>query len=185
MMPDTVDLLQDVGELVAELRNLGLEPILVGGMALVVLGSHRATRNVEFVIPRPGDRLDHAIGVLYDRRLKLVSHLNEVEAVTSTISSRRVASTRLRLDTPAIAYFFNAKTGLRVDLLFDFPIPAAELAENATRMKIRSYVFQIASVLDLLRLKQIAKANRSAPGDTQDIAFLEARIKAAQESRSN
>jgi hypothetical protein len=58
-----------------------------------------------------------------------------------------------------------AVTGLRVDLLFDFPIPAAMLAEHATRTTIRSHLFEIASEPDLLRLKKIAKAARSAPGE--------------------
>jgi hypothetical protein len=97
--------------------------------------------------------------------------------VISTIGNRKVAAIRLRLDAPASAYFFNVETGLRIDLLFDFPIPAARLAERATRTKIRAYVFDVASEQDLLRLKRIAKARRSAPGDAEDIAFLEARRK--------
>jgi hypothetical protein len=64
-----------------------------------------------------------------------------------------------------------------VDLLFDFPVPAASLAEHATRTRIRTHVLDIASEADLLRLKRIAKAARSAPGDVEDIAFLEARRK--------
>jgi hypothetical protein len=43
------------------------------------------------------------------------------------------------------AYFFNAETGLRIDLVFDFPIPAATLAEHATRTKIRARVVDVAS----------------------------------------
>jgi hypothetical protein len=77
----------------------------------------------------------------------------------------------------ASQYFCNAKTGLRVDLMFDFPIPAATLVDRATRTKIRTHVFHVASEADLLRLKNIARANRSAPGDAEDIAFLEARRK--------
>jgi hypothetical protein len=42
-------------------------------------------------------------------------------------------------------------------------------------MKIQSQVLRIASEENLLRLKQLAKAGRSSPGDAQDIAFLEAR----------
>jgi hypothetical protein len=176
-MPDTVDYLNEVGEIVAELRDLGLDPVLVGGMALVVLGSRRVTRDFDFVIAHPGDHLVRTIDLLYARGLELVSRLSDAGEVLSTIANRKVASIRLRLDAPASAYFFNAKTGLRVDFLFDFPIPAATLAEHATRTKIRSHVFHIASETDLLRLKKIAKAARSAPGDAEDIAFLEARRK--------
>jgi hypothetical protein len=48
---------------------------------------------------------------------------------------------------------------------------------RATRIKVRTQVFDIASDQDLLRLKRIAKAARSAPGDAEDIAFLESRRK--------
>lgn len=174
-MAGPADYLEEVGGISAALRALGLEPILVGGMALVVLGSRRVTRDFDFVIAHPGGRLDRALDVLYDHGLELASRVNDRGDVTSTITSRKGASIRLRMDAPASAYFFNAETGLRVDLLFDFPIPAAELATHATRMKIRAHVFSIASEPDLLRLKTIAKAARSAPGDAEDIAFLEAR----------
>jgi hypothetical protein len=179
-MPDPTDHLQAVGDIVQDLRALGLEPVLVGGMALVVLGSRRVTRDFDFVIAHPGDRLDRTIGLFYDRELELVSRLNEEGEVISTISERKVAAIRLRLDAPSSAYFFNAKTGLRVDLLFDFPIPARKLAEHATRIKIRTQVFDVASEQDLLRLKRIAKAARSAPGDAEDIAFLESRRKSSR-----
>jgi hypothetical protein len=179
-MPDPVDHLQTVGEIVQGLRLLALAPVLVGGMALVVLGSRRVTRDFDFVIAHPGDRLARTIGLFYNHGLQLVSRLNETGEVTSTIANRRVAIIRLRVDAPASAYFFNAATGLRVDLLFDFPIAAAELAKHATRTKIRTHVFDIASEQDLLRLKRIAKAARSAPGDAEDIAFLESRKKSSR-----
>ncbi len=95
--------------------------------------------------------------------------------MSSTISNRNVAAARLRIDAPVSAYFFNATSGLRIDLLFDFPIPAMTLAGQATPTKVRAYTFDVASEEDLLRLKRIARAERSAPGDAEDIAFLEAR----------
>lgn len=170
-----MDHLRTVGEIVDGLRSLGLDPVLVGGMALVVLGSRRVTRDFDFVIARPGDRLAGVVGLLYDRGLELVSGFDETGDVASTITSRRVGVARLRLDAPASAYFLNPKTGLRVDLLFDFPIPASKLVLRATRTRIRAHLFDVASEEDLLRLKKIARAERSAPGDVVDISFLESR----------
>lgn len=174
-MSDPTDHLRTVGELVDGLRALHLDPVLVGGMALVVLGSRRVTRDFDFVIARPGDRLAGAVGLFYDRGLELVSGLDASGDVTSTITNRRVAVARLRIDAPESAYFFAPRTGLRVDLLFDFPIPASQLSQRATPTKIRAHRFDIASEEDLLRLKKIALAGRSAPGDVVDIAFLESR----------
>ncbi|MGE3843956.1 MAG: hypothetical protein AB7I50_20470, partial [Vicinamibacterales bacterium] len=85
---------------------------------------------------------------------------------------------RLTLDAPASAYFWHPTKRLRIDLLFDFPIPAAELAAGAVATRFRGCVLNVAAAADLLRLKQIAAKQRSAPGDTQDIAFLEAHLHA-------
>lgn len=174
-MAEPTDHLSSVATLLRDLRDLGFEPVLVGGMALVVLGSRRVTQDFDFVIAVPGNRLDSVVDVFYTRGLELVSRFDESGSVTATIDNRRVATVRLRLDAPASASFFNVSTGLRVDLLFDFPVPAADLAAQATRLTIRGHVLLIASEDDLLRLKKTAEAARAVPGDADDIAFLEAR----------
>ncbi len=156
--------LETVGRVTEALASLGLEPVLVGGMALVVLGSRRVTRDFDFVVARPGDDLGRLLDVLYDRGLELASRVDANGDVTATIANRRVAAARLRLDGPASAYFLNPGTRLRIDLLFDFPFPAAALAARATTVKARSTVLRVASEADLLRLKKIARKHRSSPG---------------------
>lgn len=143
---------------------LGLQPVLVGGMALAIIGSRRVTRDFDFVIAKPGDRLQRLVGLFYGRGLELASRMSHEGEVT--IDNVRVAVTRLRLDAPASAYFLNPQTGLKIDLLFDFLIAAEELGRHAVRTKIRSCVLQVASAADLLRLKTIARRRRSAPGDS-------------------
>jgi hypothetical protein len=174
-VPDPQHDVDTVGSVLEQLTAAGFAPILVGGMALVLLGSRRVTSDFDFVIAHPGERLQELVDVLYDHRLELVSRLNDRGDPTATIGNRRVAAIRLRIDTPDSAYFFDRKTGLRVDLLFDFPVPAARLAPAATRLKVRSHEFAIASEADLLELKRIAQKGRSFAGDAQDIEFLEAR----------
>ena len=176
-MSDAHTDLANVAAVVDRLAALGFTPILVGGMALVLRGSQRVTADFDFVIAHPRDRITDLVGVFYDRGFQLVSRLNEASEVTATIDNRNVASIRLRMDAPSSAYFFNTSLELRLDLLFDFPIAAADLAMAATRMKIGSHIFDVASEADLLRLKKIARKNRSFAGDAQDIEFLEARKK--------
>ncbi len=174
-MTDTTDYVQVVGELTRDLRGLGLAPVLVGGMALVVLGSRRVTRDFDFVVANPGDQMERTLDPFYDRGLELVSRLSSTGDPAATIANRRVAAARIRIDKPTSAYFYNPKTGLRVDLLFDFPIPARRLAERSRRLTIQRQAFDMASDEDLLELKKIAAAARSAPGDAEDIRFLEGR----------
>ncbi len=167
--------LDEVGRIVAALTALGLRPILVGGMALVTLGSRRVTRDFDFVVPAPGERLPALVNLFYDRGLELAARVSDAGDVTATIDNRRVAAIRLRIDAPSSAYFQHPTTGLRVDLLFDFPVPAAELARNASRTKVRSHTLHVASEADLLRLKRLARVDRTVAGDAEDIAFLESR----------
>lgn len=167
--------LDSVGSVVEALEDLGLVPVLVGGMALVVLGSRRVTRDFDFVVARPGDALPRLLDVFYDRGFELGSRVDAAGEITATIDNRLVAGVRLRLDAPASAYFLNPQAGLRIDLLFDFPMRAATLARRANTVKARGRVLRVAAEADLLRLKRIASRSRSAPGDTEDIAFLLAR----------
>lgn len=174
-MPDPSDHLETVGDLAARLQALGLTPILVGGMALVVLGSRRVTRDFDFLMPAPGDHLAEVVRLLYERHLALVSRLTSEGDVAATIANRRLALSRLQIDRPASAAFYDRRTGLRVDLLFDFPIAAAPVGRRAVRVRIGRHVLHVASEDDLLELKTLAAAGRQAAGDAEDIAFLEQR----------
>ncbi len=168
--------LNEVARVAGGLRAMGLEPVLVGGMALVLLGSRRVTRDFDFVIPHPGDRVSALVDLFYDRGFDLASQVDDAGDIVATIDNRRVAGTRLTLDAPASAYFWHSAKRLRIDLLFDFPVPAAELAASAVKTTIRGRVLNVASAADLLRLKEIAATKRSAAGDAQDIEFLKAHL---------
>jgi hypothetical protein len=170
------DQLRVAADVVGALRRLGFDPVLVGGMALVVLGSRRVTQDFDFLIADPADRVAPVLDVFYDRGFELVSTLDAAGDVVTTIGNRKVAAARFQLDQPASAYFFNRAITLRIDLLFDFPVPAASIAARATRMKISGHAFVIASEPDLLELKRMARAARSVAGDAQDIEFLESRL---------
>ena len=168
--------LEQVGQVVAALTVLGLQPTLVGGMALVVLGSQRVTRDFDFVVAQPAERLGEFVDLLYSRGFELASRLDDHGDINATIDNRRVAATRLRLDAPVNASFLDPETRLRIDLLFDFPVLAAAIARRAARRTISSVVLHIASDDDLLHLKRLALADRASANDAQDIAFLEARL---------
>jgi hypothetical protein len=176
-LSEKLDLVKDVQVITKALGRLGFEPILIGGMALVVLGSRRVTQDFDFVIAQPADALEAILDIFYDRGFELASKVDDQAQIVTTFDNRKIAKIRMKIDAPTSVYFLNPKTGLRIDLLFDFPMTAQELAAQATEIKIRAYTFQVASEAHLLRLKEIAKAARTKSGDAEDIAFLQARKK--------
>lgn len=174
-MPKPVDHIQTVGEIVQELDRLHLEPILVGGMALAILGSRRVTRDFDFVITKPDVQLKDMLAIFYDRGFEMAAQVDADGDITLTIDNPNVAAIRIKMDTPDSIFLINRKTDLRIDLLFDFPISAAELSKNAQTKKLNSQTITVASPKDLLRLKEMAQSARNAPGDAQDIAFLKSK----------
>jgi hypothetical protein len=114
------------------------------------------------------------IQVFYQCGFELVSGTDAHGNVLRTIDSQEVASARLRIDRPRSAYFYNRDLGLRVDLLFDFPIRARGVRRRSTRKTIQSYSLHIASKRDLIRMKEIAAAGRRLSSDLQDLEFLRA-----------
>lgn len=166
------DFIAAVGELLNDLAPLRCDATLVGGMALVTLGSPRVTKDFDFLVVEEAREQKAVIEVFYRHGFELVSGTDEHGNVLRTIDSRAVASARLRMDRPKSAYFYNRGLGLRVDLLFDFPIRARDVRRRSTRKTIQSYALHIASRRDLIRMKEIAAAARGLSSDTQDLEFL-------------
>lgn len=171
-MTNTSNYIEAVGQIVEKLEGLGLTPVLVGGMALVILGSRRVTQDFDILVADNKELRGKVIEIFYTRGFELVSKMDSRGDILSTIDNQKIASFRLHADSPSSVHFFNRRTGLRIDLLFDFPLPAHELAARSQKKKVRSYTFCVASKKDLIRLKEIAYKDRSLATDAQDLEFL-------------
>ena len=171
-MDKAVNYIEEVGCIVEDLEGLGMTPVLIGGMALVILGSRRVTRDFDFLVSARPLEQEKLAKVFYKRGFALASKMDKLGDIIATIDNQKIAALRLRLDAPSSAHFLNQKTGLQIDLLFDFPLLAVELASRAQTKKVRSYIFRIASKEDLVRLKEIACKDRSLAADAEDLEFL-------------
>ncbi len=165
------DPLEEIFPLLNSLEEKGLVPVLVGGMALVVLGSQRVTKDFDLLVASP-DLSRDLVGVIYRKGFELVSKLNKAGEVVRTIDNPTVAGARLQLDKPRSVFFYNWKTRLRVDLLLDFPLPTRNIAERAVMIGKRPRTLRVAAPEDLLHLKKIAYADRKSAADAQDLEFL-------------
>lgn len=146
-------------------------------MALILLGSQRVTKDFDFLISTQEETLSDVVDIFYGLGFELISKFNDRREVVRTIDNKNVAAARLKLDAPSSAYFFNRTTRLKIDLLFDFPLQAKDVASRAIRVKIKSHSLRVASREDLLRLKEIAYADRHSASDAQDLEFLRGLIK--------
>jgi hypothetical protein len=157
--------------LLRALEEKGLQPVLVGGMAMVVLGSQRVTRDFDFLVSCR-DLPPDLVEAIYRQGYELVTKFNALGEVERTVGIPKVATARLKLDGPRSAFFYDPKTGFRVDLLLDFPLAAREIAVRAAKIGKKPDLMRVAAPKDLLRLKEIAFADRKSAADAHDLEFL-------------
>src|SRR5258708_4089665 len=170
-MARNADPLGEIFPLLNALEERGLQPVLVGGMALVVLGSQRITKGFDFLVSST-DLSKDLVRMIYRQGYQLVTKLNKAGEVERTIDNAAVASARLDLDKPSSVFFYNWENRLRVRLLLNFPLPPGNIATRAAKIGKRPKILRVAAPEDLLRLKEIASANRKSAADAQDLEFL-------------
>lgn len=158
--------------LVADLESAGYSSVLVGGMALVLLGSQRVTRDFDLVIPESGRLREPVVRTIYRRGHELITKFTPDREVMRSVDNVNVALAKLKLQDLRSVPFYHPKTTLRVDLLLDFPLPARDLLPNAIRVTVEAGVIRVASREDLLRLKEAAYNDRRESIDAQDLEFL-------------
>jgi nucleotidyltransferase AbiEii toxin of type IV toxin-antitoxin system len=170
-MARDADPLREIFPLLNALEEKGLRPVLVGGMALVVLGSQRVTKDFDFLVSS-SDLSADLVEAIYQQGYELIAKFNKAGEVEHTVDNPKVAAARLKLDKPRSVFFFDWRTGLRVDLLLDFPLPTRDIADRAAKIGKRPRTLRVAAPEDLLRLKEIAYADRKSAADAQDLEFL-------------
>jgi len=161
-----------VTKLLQELDVLGYEATLIGGTALILLGSDRVTKDADFLMTRSSREQRELVQAFYRHGFEIISKLNEKKEVVRTVDNANVAFARLQIDEPVSVFFYNHKIKFRVDALFDFPYSAAEVRSRATKKKVEGTTIYIASVEDLIRMKEMAYADRKKSTDLQDLEFL-------------
>jgi hypothetical protein len=176
-MPASDGYLRTVGDLAVAMDELGSEPVLVGGMALVLLGSQRVTRDFDLLVSTQGPPTEDLVRLMYQHHLELVTKFSPDGEVKRTVDNVRIAVAKLKAEQPRSLFFSNPKTGLRVDLLLDFPLPAHPLAKRAEKVKVGSGSLRVAATEDLVRLKEIAYADRRSASDAQDLEFLKRKLR--------
>ncbi|HVR84047.1 MAG TPA: nucleotidyl transferase AbiEii/AbiGii toxin family protein [Planctomycetota bacterium] len=170
-MARDADPLGEFFPLVNALEQKGLQPVLVGGMALVILGSQRITKDFDLMVSST-DLSQDLVEMIYRQGYQLVTKFNKAGEVERTIDNSTVAVARLRLDKPRSVFFYSWEKRLRVDLLLNFPLPTVNIAARAAKIGKRPRTLRVAAPEDLLHLKELAYADRKSAADAQDLEFL-------------
>jgi predicted nucleotidyltransferase len=150
----------DVEQILRRLTAAGVDFVVIGGIALVLSGSARLTRDLDIVFAADPANLEALGGVL----VGLEAKLREIdEDVPFVPDARTLASVELLTLSTAAGW-------LDVHRTVDGAPPYRTLRRNAVRVNLGDFAVLVASPHDLIAMKQAA----GRPQDIADIAELEA-----------
>ena len=151
-------------DLFATLHRHQVEYVLIGGLAVALHGIERNTMDIDLCIVISPDNLRRMIEAAKELNLSPVlpvplETLSQIDTLRQWHQQRNLQAFALR--TPDLA-------GVTLDLLLFPPVAAADMCQRAVRLDVSGIPIQLASVDDLIALKQSV----GRPIDLADIEHL-------------
>jgi predicted nucleotidyltransferase len=150
----------DVEAILERLTARGVDFVVIGGIAAVLLGSPRLTQDLDICFATDAGNLEALGNALLDLEARLWDVADEVPFVPDAATLRRVALLTL-----------GTKAG-KLDVMSrpSGAAPYAALRSRAERLSVGKFSVLVASLEDLIEMKR--KAGR--PKDVADVVELEA-----------
>ena len=167
-------------ELLKLLVENNIEFVVIGGVALRLYNSPRVTHDID-IAARTLD-LDNIIALMYSRSYYLVTGVQE-ENVFIALNSKEAGQWVEQTKAGSISFVLlyktpdqrkvpmgNIDTSSQVDILFELGIPIMRLKEHARIIQLQDVSFPVASIEDLITLKE--QRTDKSPADEDDIRYL-------------
>ncbi len=151
-------------DLFATLHRHQVEYVLIGGLAVALHGIERNTMDIDVCIVISPDNLRRMIEAAKELNLSPVlpvplETLSQIDTLRQWHQQRNLQA--FALHTPDLA-------GVTLDLLLFPPVAPADMCQRAVRLDVSGIPIQLASVDDLIALKQSV----GRPIDLADIEHL-------------
>jgi hypothetical protein len=149
---------------IAAHEGAGVRYVVVGGLAVVLHGHPRFTADLDLAIDLSSDEAARAVDVLGTLGLR-----PRVPVDPAGLADPAVRATWIESKGMTVLSFWDPDRPLRVvDVFVENPISFGELRERAETLTLGAIPVRIASIPDLIRMKELA----DRPQDRADIAAL-------------
>ncbi|MFT4240812.1 MAG: nucleotidyl transferase AbiEii/AbiGii toxin family protein [Acidovorax sp.] len=151
-------------DIFAALHRHQVDYVLIGGLAVALHGIERNTMDIDVSVVVSPENMAHLVHAIQELGLQPMlpvplSTLQDIDTLKSWHTSRNLQAFALRSDRLA---------GVTLDVLIFPPVDPLGMVERAHRLDIAGVPVALASIDDLIALKQSA----GRPIDLADIAHL-------------
>lgn len=173
-----------ISRVAALLMNEEIMPVLIGGMAMVVYGSTRMTRDCDFAAKKNDETLRRSVVAMMNDGFGVIFGWDAAAYEPTKVEMEKdIAAPWAVIDRPESIWFWHPTARVRIDLVFDLPVPIEDLHSRSQKRTIEGTRILIAAPEDLKRMKEKALADRpSRITDEQDLVYLRYLISNAKRS---
>lgn len=165
---------QTIAQISARLQREEITPVLIGGMALVAYGSTRMTRDCDFAAPKTDDILRRCVHAMIDEGFSVIFGWDSENYLPTKLDSDKViVGAWAAIDRPESIWFWHPEKSIRIDLVFDLPVPIEDILARAERRPLWGTHVYIAAPEDLQKMKEASLSNNPKRiTDEQDLVYL-------------
>ncbi len=149
-----------------KLQENKIDYMVVGGVALVLQGAVRMTADLDLMVALDESNLTRFVAVMNDMGFRPKAPVPAEAFISTENRESWVQNKGMRV----FSFYHPGEMVSLVDVFVNEPIPYREMRERVDLKVIDDFIIPVASVQDLIRLKQIA----GRPQDIEDIKALEA-----------
>lgn len=154
-------------EILREFRRQKVKYVLVGGIAVNLLGSLRSTADMDILVEMSDGNLRNVVGILKKKGYRVRQPVDPMGIADEKIRRDWIENKHMK------AFNFYEEDGLKeVDIIIESPVSFEEARKNAVHVRIDDIILPVISIDNLIRMKK----NTGRGVDQLDVAELQ-RIK--------
>jgi len=151
------------GEILQEFQRQKVKYVLVGGLALNLLGVERSTHDLDILVEMSDENLAKVVSILKERGYK----------VKQPVDPMGIADKKTRLDwiknkNMKAFNFYKEDEMKEVDILIDSPVQYSEAKRDAVQFKSDQLKIPVISIKKLIKMKK----DTGRPTDQFDVDML-------------
>ena len=152
-------------EIFREFQNKKVKYIVVGGIAVNLLGGNRSTYDMDILVEMSDENLRKVASILKSEGYRVKQPVNPMDIAIKDIRENWIRGKNMKAFN-----FYKEEDMKEVDIIIDSPVQFKDAKKDYVRVKIGSLTIPVVSIKGLIKMKK--KSGRSV--DQLDIETLNA-----------
>ena len=136
-------------EIFREFQNKKVKYVVVGGIALNLLGGNRSSFDVDILVEMSDENLKKVVSILKRKGYRVKQPINPMNIAVKDIRTDWIRGKNMKAFN-----FYKEKDMKEVDIIIDSPVQFEDAKKDYVRVKIGSLTVPVVSIKGLIRMKK-------------------------------